>query len=126
MSNNPIAVNYEGNNQQWNLPKRNTRKNSIRFAQKNYRSSNVRQHANHYLPEKQYAPLAHVQNMEKRANVFTQKSTLRNYVPLVPKSAHLPKHPLLMRNTGARRISRVNKVNRLIRRTNGTRKLFRK
>ena len=123
MSNNPIAVNYEGNNQQWNMPKRNTRKNSIRFAQKNYQSSNVRQHANHYLPEKQYAPLVHVQNMGKRANVFTQKSTLRNYVPLVPKSAHLPKHPLLMRNTGTRRTTRVN---RLIRRTNGTRKLFRK
>ena len=123
MSSNPITVNYEGNNQLWNMPERNTRKNSIRFPHKNYQSSNVQQHANHYLPEKQYAPVVHVPNMGKRANTFTQKSTLRNYVPLVPKSAHLPKHPLLMRNTGTRRTTRVN---RLIRRTNGTRKLFRK
>jgi len=115
---NQISVKY--GNIAPNIPKQNTRKNTIRFAQKNYRSSNVKQHANHYLPEKQYAP--RVQILGKHANAFTQKSKLGNYAPAVLKSAHAPQHTLLARNTGTRRLSQGN---RLIR-TNGTRKLFRK
>lgn len=127
MSGNSIAVNYEGENQLWNMPTRNMRKNTIRATQKNYRSSNVQQHTNHYLPEKRQAlpqalPQA-PQMLEKRANTwFTPKSKIRNYSPAVLKSAHAPQHALFVRNTGTRKLSHTTRSIR----TNGIRKLFRK
>ena len=125
MSGNPIAVNYGGENQPWNMPTRNMRNNTIRATRKNYRSSNVQQHTNHYLPEKRQA-LPHAlhqapQMLEKHANTwFTPKSKIRNYSPAVLKSAHTPRHALLVRNTGTRKLPRQ------LFRANGTRKLFRK
>lgn len=118
---NSIAVKYEGENQPWNVPTRNLRKNTIRVAQKNYQSSNVQQHMNHYLPEKQHAQ-THAPMVGKHANTFTQKAKLGNYSPAVLKSAHAPRHALLVRNTGTRKLSHTTRSIR----TNGTRKLFRK
>lgn len=128
MSSNPIAVNYGGVNQPWNMPTRNMRNNTSRVRPKNkFRSSNVQQHTNHYLPEKRQAlpqalPQA-PQMLEKRANTwFTPKSKIRNYSPAVLKSAHAPQHALFVRNTGTRKLSHTTRSIR----TNGIRKLFRK
>lgn len=126
---NSIVVNYGGENQSWNTPVRNLRKNTIRVPKKNYQSSNVQQHRNHYLPEKQHAQIlapasapALAPPLGKHANAFTQKAKLGNYSPAELKSAHAPRHPLLMRNTGTRNMSHATRSIR----TNAIRKLFRK
>ena len=99
---NQIQVNYHNMNSYY--PVRNTRnaRNTMRVAKRNYQSSNVQRTTGHFLPEKRRAPL--VQIVGKHANTFTQKSKVGNYIPLALKSAHVPRHALLMRNTGTRKL----------------------